>query len=249
MRAVLAKRPSPRAAGAWRIYDTREGRNSLTHPSMPPGFRAFPLAAGEDAFARARLLADSHGAGSLFVAADAETLDLAVVLEPDEPLGTARRAICLGMLALADALVPAAPPERPIRLRWPATLLVDGAVAGGGRLAWPDGADERQPPAWLVFGARLRLAWPEAFEPGTAPGRTALAEEGFEAEPTGLVETFARHLLFHADAWAAQGFEAIARPYAKLLHPPGRIDARGDLVQGKYPLAAKLLAPDWLEAA
>jgi biotin-(acetyl-CoA carboxylase) ligase len=216
---------------------------------MPPGFRAFVLAAGEDAFARACQLAGSHGAGALFVAGDPETLDLAVVLEPEERLSEARRAICLGMLALADALVPAAPPERPIRIRWPATLLVDGGVVGGGRLAWPAGAAETELPAWLVFGTRLRLAWPDNFEPGTAPGRTALAEEGFELEPTPLVENFARHLLFHADAWAAHGFEPVCNAYAKLLHPPGRIDARGDLFQGKYPLAAKLLAPDWLEAA
>jgi biotin-(acetyl-CoA carboxylase) ligase len=216
---------------------------------MPPGFRAFGLAAGEDAFHRARQLAGSHGAGSLFWTADAETLDLAVVLEPEEPLHQTRRTVCLGMLALADALVPAAPPERPIRVRWPATLLVDGSIVGGGRLAWPEGADEAEPPPWLVFAARLRLAWPEDFEPGIAPDRNALSEEGFEIEAAALVETFARHLLFHADAWAAHGFEAIARAYARLLDPPGRIDARGDLVQGKYPLAAKLLAPDWLEAA
>lgn len=216
---------------------------------MPPGLRAFALDRRTDAFAQARLLAGAHGAGSLFWACDGERLGLAVVLEPEEPLHAARRAICLGMLALADALVPAAPPERPVRIRWPATLLVDGAVAGGGRLAWPDAAPEDQVPAWLVFGAGLRLAWPETVEPGTMPGRTALAEEGFALDPPALVESFARHLLFHSDAWATHGFDALARPYGRLLHPPGRIDAQGDLAQGKYPLAAQLLAPDWLEAA
>lgn len=218
-------------------------------PVLPPGFRSFALDGAQDAFAQARLLAGSHGAGSLFWTAPHELLDLAVVLEPEETLAEARRAICLGMLALSDALLPAAPPERPIRISWPATLLVDGGIVGGGQLAWPAGADERAAPAWLVFGARLRLAWPEDFEPGTAPGRTALIEEGFEIDPAALVESFARHLLFHGDAWATHGFEAIARAYGRLLDPAGRVDAKGDLVQGKYPLAAKLLAPDWLDAA
>ena len=221
---------------------------------MPPGLSAFRLDPGADAFAQARRLAESHGAGSLFWSCDSERLSMAVVLEPDEPLGEARRAVYLGMLAVCDALAPAAPPERPIRIRWPATLLVDGAVAGGGRLAWPEAAPEHEPPAWLVFGAALRLSWPATFEPGNAPGRTALAEEGFERNPVGLVESFARHLLFHSDAWATGGFDAMARAYARLLDPPGRLDARGDLAQGKYPLAAKLLAtsllaPDWPEAA
>jgi len=221
----------------------------LADPVMPPGLSAFRLDQRADAFAQARRLADSHGAGSLFWSCDSERLSLAVVLEPEEPLGEARRAVYLGMLAVCDALAPAAPPERPIRIRWPATLLVDGAVAGGGRLAWPEAAPEQEPPAWLVFGAALRLSWPETFEPGNAPGRTALAEEGFELDPVALVESFARHLLFHGDAWETGGFDAMARAYARLLDPPGRVDAQGDLAQGKYPLAARLLAADWPEAA
>lgn len=216
-------------------------------PAMPPGLVAHALSAGEGAFDAARRLAPAHGGGSLFWVRRADVLDLAIVLEPEEALRLARRAVCLGALALADSLALLAPPERPVAIRWPATLLVDGAVVGGGRLAWPDGADEAAPPAFLVFGAMLRLAWPKSFETGERPGETALADEGFEgAETSVLVERFARHLLFHADAWAARGFGAVAAEYARWLSPPGRLLENGDLAQGKYPLAARLLAPDWL---
>jgi biotin-(acetyl-CoA carboxylase) ligase len=214
---------------------------------MPPGISAARVeAAPVDA---ARSLADARGPGTLFWAADAASLAAAIVIDPGEPLRLARRAVCAGMLALADALVVAAPPEKPVRLRWPATLLVDGGVAGGGILAWPETVAEDVPPPWLVFGFTLRLAWPDDFHPGETPGQTALVEEGFEIEPAELLESFARHLLFHAEAFARDGFRPIAAAYGKLLDPPGRVLETGDLFQGKYPLAARLLAPDWQVAA
>ena len=39
---------------------------------------------------------------------------------------------------------------------WPDAIRVDGGLVGGGRLAWPKGADENEPPDWLVFGAMIR---------------------------------------------------------------------------------------------
>jgi hypothetical protein len=219
---------------------------TVPDPVMPPGLAAFRVAAAP--MDSARLLADARGPGSLFWAADAEQLSAAVVLDPGEPLKLARRAVCAGMVALADALVVAAPPEKPVRIRWPATLLVDGGIAGGGELSWPAGAAEDEAPP-IVFGFTLRLAWPDGFHPGETPGHTALVEEGFEPDPADLLESFARHLLFHADAFARDGFRAVAAAYGKLLDPPGRVLETGELFQGKYPLAARLLALDWRTAA
>ena len=64
------------------------------------------------------------------------------MLEPEEPLRTARRAFYAGMVALADALAVHAPPEKPIAFDWPDAIRVDGGLVGGGRLAWPRRRDE-----------------------------------------------------------------------------------------------------------
>lgn len=212
---------------------------------MPAGLAAQALAPGACAFTVACSGARRHGGGSLFWVRSAEVLDLAVVLESDEPLRRARRAVCLGMLALAEALAATAPAECRLRLRWPATLLANGRVVGGARLAWPDAAAEHAAPAWLVFGAHVRLARP----PGLDGGPTTLADQGFDAHTPQLVALFARHLARRTDQWLTHGFEAVGEAYGRLLSPPGRVDSRGDLVQGKFPLAAKLLVPEWLDAA
>jgi biotin-(acetyl-CoA carboxylase) ligase len=215
-------------------------------PGLPPGFTVHAMRDGGDAFAQACDVARAGADPATLVWGErAGLLDLAVVLAPDDAAALARRAVIAGMAALADALVVAAPPEKPIAIRWPATLLVAGAVAGGGRVALADAAADAVPD-WLVFGATLRLAWQDGAEPGLTPDRTALAEEDFEdIAPAHLVGSFARHLLYNVDAWQARGFAAVAASYAKRLAPPGRVLDSGDLHQGKYPLAAALMRPDF----
>ncbi len=61
--------------------------------------------------------------------------EFAVVLEPEEPLKTARRALYAGLTALADALAVHAPPEKPITFDWPDGVRVDGGLVGGARLS------------------------------------------------------------------------------------------------------------------
>ena len=79
----------------------------------------------------------------------------------------APRALCRAA-ALADALAVHAPPERPISFDWPDAVRVDGGLVGGGRLAWPQGANENAPPDWLVFGAMIRTVAMGEDEPGAA---------------------------------------------------------------------------------
>ena len=71
---------------------------------------------------------------------------------------SARRALYTGLCALGDALAALAPPEKPMSFDWPDAIRVDGGLVGGVRLAWPPAADEDAPPAWLVFGAMIRVA-------------------------------------------------------------------------------------------
>ena len=103
-----------------------------------------------------RAVAPEQGAGTLVYVGRFDLAEFAVVLEPDEPLRTARRAFYAGMVALADALTAYAPPETSISFDWPDAVTINLGLVGGGRLGWPAGADEDEPPPWLVFGAMIR---------------------------------------------------------------------------------------------
>jgi hypothetical protein len=166
----------------------------------------------------------------------------------------------MGMTALIDALLTHAPPEKPIAIDWPDAIRVDGGLVGGGRLAWPQGASEDEPPHWLVFGAMIRTVSMGEGEPGLNPLVAALEEEGFSDFTAGaLVESFARHLMVHTDAWQEQGFGAIAKEYLQRL-PRDKglrrdIDESGDLLVrrlGKVEVERKklkpmLATPSWLD--
>src|SRR3954467_12287261 len=113
---------------------------------LPPPYSLITLREVGDAFAHAMEIAPEHGAGTLVYVGRFDLAEFAVVLEPDEPLRTARRAFYAGMAALADALIAFAPPETPMEIGWPDALRVNLGLVGGGRLGWPKGADEDAPP-------------------------------------------------------------------------------------------------------
>lgn len=229
---------------------------------LPPLFRAISLREVGDAFAHAKAIAAEEGAGTLVHVGRFDLVEFALVLEPEEPLRTARRAFYAGMVALRDALITYAPPERAITFGWPDAIHVDGGLIGGGRLAWPPGAHENEPPEWLVFAAMVRTVAMGESEAGLRPLSATLDEEGFEDLGSGrLVESFARHLMLALDAWRANEFATITRKYLDhLALEKGAIpalDRNGDLLvrwRGqKEPdlndLVAALATPSWLDPA
>ena len=225
---------------------------------LPPPFRAKALREVGDAFAHATTVAAREGAGLLVHVGRYDLAEFAVVLEPDEPLRTARRAIYAGMVALADALAAHAPPEKPIAIDWPDAIRVDGGLVGGGRLGTAPDAKENAPPPWLVFGASIRTVAMGVAEPGLLPLSAALEDEGFALGDGKLVESFARHLMTTIDVWQQDGFDEIAQNYlARLKLTPGvtyAIDQNGDLLlrrggkTERRSLKAVLEAqPSWLD--
>jgi biotin-(acetyl-CoA carboxylase) ligase len=227
--------------------------------SLPPGFRLVTLREVGDAFAHAKAHAAELGAGTLVFVGRFDLSEFAIVLEPDEPLLTARRAFYAGMCALADTLAAHAPPEKPIEFVWPDTISVDGGVVGGGQFAWSDGPDDK-PPEWMVFGAMIRTVSMGESEPGLRPLASALEEEGFDGLGSGqIAESFTRHLMTAVDRWQERGFDAIAKDYLSRVGSEmgvsRSIAENGDLlircagradVERKKLLSA-LSKPSWLD--
>jgi biotin-(acetyl-CoA carboxylase) ligase len=226
---------------------------------LPPPFRVVVLREVGDAFAHACTHAAALGAGTLVFVGRFDLAEFAVVLEPEEPLAAARLVFYAGMVALADALAALAPPEKPITIDWPDAIRIDRGLVGGGRIGWPTEADERAVPAWLVFGASIRIVSMSAEGPGLHPLATALDDEGFgERAAERLLETFARYLMAAIDRWRVLGFPNLIRDYLSRLSPEVgtryEIDAAGDFhrrhtskARERRPLLPAVQAPSWLD--
>ncbi|MGL4635759.1 MAG: biotin/lipoate--protein ligase family protein [Beijerinckiaceae bacterium] len=247
------------------VFGAGDGDVSL---DLPPGFEAIVLREGGDAFVYAQQIAAQRGAGTLVWVQRFDLVEFAVVLEPEEPLATARRALYAGMAAMADSLAVHCPPEKPIHFNWPDAMLFDHGLIGGGRLAWPENAAEDQPPEWLVFGGMMRTAVVRnaasgvSLEPGTWSVGTSLEVEGFEEiNSAALVESFARHLMRHVSVWLERGFPKMGREWLARL-PEDKaikrgIDANGDMLVHsadapseaavRHDLVSALAKVDWYD--
>ncbi len=226
---------------------------------LPPVFTGHRVAEEAHPFDIARTRAAEMGAGALFYTERPGLFAFALVLEPETPLGPARRAFPVAMAAVADALAAHCLPERSVRIFWPDTLIYDTSRLGGGRLAWPDGCGEAEVPDWLVFGADLIRDRDAIAEPGRYPETTSLREELFE-DPLAILESFARNTARRFDLWEAQGFGAAVEDYLRRLDgvqagQEHRIGPMGDLLvreAGRVrarPLVPALAEARWLDPA
>ncbi len=235
---------------------------------LPPGYRAIALREYKDAMAHAKAIAATDGAGTLVFVRRFDTVEFAVVLEPEEPLGEARRAIYAIMNAVADALAAHVAPEKPVTFDWPDTIRIDGGIIGGATLAWPEGASETEPPHWLVAGAILRSVVPLSGGARNPYDMVAMAGTSLDIEgigmldPTALIEGFSRHLMVYVDRWQEFGFPPVGRTYLdRLTSDPARrltIAGNGDLIErgldrpetiARHDLTAALATPKWRDPA
>ena len=210
---------------------------------LPPGYTLVALRELGDAFAHGCEIAANSGAATLVWVRRYDLVEFAVVLEPDEPLTSARRALFAGMNAVADAIAAHCPPERDVAFEWPDAIRFDAGLLGGARLGWPGDCAETEVPAWLVFGVILRAADMIHLDEVQAASGVSMLGAGFEMVDTdAIIGSFARHLMTAFDRWKERGFDAIARDYLERL--PRRkageiraIDANGDLLV-KLPAAS-----------
>jgi len=205
-------------------------------PDLPPGYTLVALRELGDAFAHGCEIAAQSGAGTLIWVRRYDLVEFAVVLEPDEPLASARRAFFAGMNAVADAIAAHCPPERDVAFEWPDAIRFDAGLLGGARLGWPGDCAETDVPNWLVFAVILRAADMVHLDEVQAASGVSMLGAGFEmVDADAIVGSFARHLMTAFDRWNERGFDAIAKDYLERL--PRRkageiraIDVNGDLL-------------------
>jgi len=240
---------------------TARTREAVTERiELPPPYTLVRLREGGEAFAHALGIAEKSGAGTLVYVGRFDLAEFAVVLEPTEPLRTARRAFYAGMVALADALRAYAPPNKEVTIDWPDAIRVDGGLVGGGRLGWPGSILEDATPPWLVFGGMIRTVAMADMEAGVHPLASALQEEGFgEVGAVEITESFARHLMVAFDRWQVDGFSSLAHQYLAMIERQARtsrrIDDNGDLLVQRIggekaapvELARALKEPSWFD--
>jgi biotin-(acetyl-CoA carboxylase) ligase len=234
-------------------------QNLAAEIGLPPAYRLVTLREAGDAFAHAQNVAVTEGAGTIVWVRRFDLVEFALVLEPDEPLAAARRALYAGLTALGDTLAARAPAETMISFAWPDVVFVRGGLVGGVQLAWPAG-DEKAVPSWLVLGVMLRATQPDAEEPGMHPDAAALEDEGFDdLGPGSVIASFARHFMAHVHGWQQEGFRPVMESYLARLPADEAveriIDGNGDLLirkKGKAQVEKRRLVPalepvSWLD--
>jgi biotin-(acetyl-CoA carboxylase) ligase len=246
---------------------------------LPPGYTVITLRESGDAFAHAQSIAGQDGAGTLVWVRRFDTIEFALVLEPEQVLSDSRRVHYAVMNAIGDAISTHCPPERPLVFAWPDTIMLDGGILGGVRLAWPEGTSETETPEWLVAGVTVRsvvsvkrdladvLAQPpvglsQQLDHVQRRG-TSLEAEGFEMMDGGqIISSFCRHFMVYLDQWQEKGFVPVGQTYlARMVEARGvkrGLDGNGDLLErtlaapktpARTSLVETLVMPQWLDPA
>ena len=212
---------------------------TLAEPSFPPLLNGRVVIKGDNprALAIAGAQSGELGAGDTLWLQDTTQIEIAIVLEPDDPLSKSIQMLPLAIAAAGDTLAVLTPPQVGLQFRWPTTLLLNGASAGNCTLTVPADCKPNDVPAWMVVNFSLRFIFDETTEPGTTPGITSLVEEGGEElSTTDVLESYSRHFLSQLDTWTNDGFGDVSQQWAgrieginetaEIAHPTGTITAR-----------------------
>jgi BirA family transcriptional regulator, biotin operon repressor / biotin---[acetyl-CoA-carboxylase] ligase len=204
-------------------------------PTFPPLLKGHaikaPLVARDEACRLAAL--GTLSAGDLVWSRNTSKAECALILEPEVSLSRSCQMAALGYVALAETLGAIGPPQMPVEIRWPGTVLVDSATCGEILLTTPDATADRVPP-WLVLSVSLSLTLGnEKREPGELTGITALDLEGAgDVTRSMVVEALATRLLAWLHTWSESGFRQIHDQW--LYYAEGRkSDITFDGVQGR----------------
>ena len=236
----------------------------MQYPELPPLFDLKPLSPGEDPFdvASAAAQAGDAGAGDVFWSQRLDRIELAVVLEPDNPVRDSLMMLPLAMVAFGDALGAIGPPVLAVHFRWPDAVEVNGGFVGGFRIAMAEVANDDEVPDWLVVSFSIAVQMDLMDDaPGQRADETTLYDEGCgEITVDDLTESFARHFLTWINRWQEEGFEPVRLAWLVRLKQPEagagedaapklNLDALGGLLcEGSETraLSEALQGPSWI---
>jgi biotin-(acetyl-CoA carboxylase) ligase len=175
------------------IEDIFEGKRE---PNFPPLIEGMAVSAETCPFTKACAMAAlGCDAGTLVHVITEDRLRAAIVFAPEVALEKAMAAYPACGAGFQNAFGALAPPEITLDLTWGGDILVNGAKAGGLRVA-ASTDDPNAEPDWLVVGIELRLIEHDVTDPGHLRDQTCLYEEGCaEVSPIELLESWARHTL------------------------------------------------------
>lgn len=213
---------------------------SLIDPVFPPLLTGHAVKAPLKPFAEAcrRAGKGELGAGDLVWSRGLQRAEMAIVLEPEVAAGQALQMAPLMLVAAGDCLGALLPPQVPLTYRWPHVLLANGAEAGSIDVAHAISDNSGGPPAWLVVGFGVQLAFPaRGKEPGAMAHRTALVEEGGgDLDRTQILQSLSAHLLTWINIWQDDGFRPVSQAFmARLATEAGvvRLDTGAGHVTGR----------------
>ena len=204
----------------------------MNAPTFPPLLRGLPAA---DPFAAACAEAARGRDPGTVVHDVSDGLSAALILAPEVPLEEAMAMWPACGVGLASALGALGPPEMAVEFEWTGGVRVNGAACGRLRAA-SSTRDPAAAPDWLVMG--VEVPWRMEGDPGLAPDRTALAEEGCaDLSPARLLESWARHTLVWIDRWEGEGARPLHEAWRGLVAGAGgavAVEVGGAVVRGTF---------------
>ncbi len=182
-----------------------------TEPLLPPVYRLVRLTAEDSPFGQACAAAETGEDGDFFWCDRPDRLECAILLHPELPADRATVLAYTAMVGLGDAVGALAPPAVAVEFGWPDKLLVNGALAGGIRIATAATSDAGAVPSWQVLGITVAIHGDRSnASPGLRQEVTTLFDEGaVEITTATLAESVSRHLLAWIHRWQEDGFAPV----------------------------------------
>ena len=187
-------------------------------PLLPPAYRLLHVAGNQppfDAACRSAEAGEDGEDGDFFWSNRPDRLDCAILLHPELPARSAGILAYTALVGLGDAVGALAPPAVAVEFGWPDRLCVNGATAGGIRIATAETESPELVPAWQVLGLTVAIHDDRSDpSPGLKSEVTTLYDEGaVDITAAALAESAARHLLAWVHRWHEDGFAPVSESW------------------------------------